>query len=46
MMDVEDFVRKQIAVRLSFALFLFFLDFAIGSFLHLVLHKRAQPLLT
>src|SRR4029077_1826801 len=31
-------------VRLSFGLFLFFLDFAIGSFLHLVLHSRSRRL--
>ena len=31
-------------VRLSFALFLFFLDFAIGSFLHVVFHSRSRRL--
>src|SRR6059058_2478781 len=30
--------------RLSFGLFLFFLDFAIGSFLHLVLHSGSRRL--
>src|SRR5436190_20708870 len=31
-------------VRLSFGLFLFFLDFAIGSFLPLILHSRSRRL--